>query len=415
MKYSAAFVLLALAVLVQNSSAEQVSYRNYKVYSIQVDSAEQHALLKRWENAEGVDFWDRAGRRVMIHPSLKEAFERFLTMNKFTHELIIEDVEATIEAEREYDREYRRRKAASGRATVDFEHFWTNAEVNAYLDELAVEYPHLVRVATIGTTHLGQPIKSITISTNEGIAGSKPVVFIDGGIHAREWAGVMSVMYLIHELVEHGRSDHVEMLNKDWVIVPVANPDGYGFSHTDNRMWRKNRFPATALCTGIDLNRNWDYMWAFSSNACSDSYAGVSAFSELETQALDRLMQQYADSIALYLAVHTFGDMILYPYGYTLPFVPVANQAGHIALAELARDAVTAVGGPRYIVGNSAEILYTATGCSDDYAAGVIRAPYAYTLELTGGGSTGFDLPASQIMAVATQTFQIYRTMALNV
>uniref|UniRef100_A0AAG5D5V7 Peptidase M14 domain-containing protein n=1 Tax=Anopheles atroparvus TaxID=41427 RepID=A0AAG5D5V7_ANOAO len=413
MKYCAVFALVALALLSQGGAAEQVSYRNYKVYSIQVDSAEKHAILKRWEDRKGVDFWDRAGYRVMIHPSLQEAFERFLTVNRFTYELIIEDVEATIEAERLYDQEYRRRKAASGRATVDFEHFWTNAEVNSYLDDLQRSYPSLVRVATIGTTHLGNPIKSITISTNNGVAGQKPVVFIDGGLHAREWAGVMSVLYLIHELVEHS-SDYADMLNKDFVIIPVANPDGYGFSHTDNRMWRKNRFPATILCTGIDLNRNWGYMWAFSSNACSDSYAGTEAFSELETQALNRVMQQYGSNIALYLAVHTYGDMILYPYGYAWPFVPVTNQAAHIALGQQARDAVTAVGGPRYVVGNSAEILYTANGCSDDYAAGVIGARFSYTLELTGGGRNGFDLPATEIMAVATQTFQIFRTMANN-
>uniref|UniRef100_UPI0022EC84CE carboxypeptidase B-like n=2 Tax=Anopheles cruzii TaxID=68878 RepID=UPI0022EC84CE len=157
-----------------------------------------------------------------------------------------------------------------------------------------------------------------------------------------------------------------------------------------------------------------DYMWEFSSNACSDSYAGTAAFSELETQALNRVMQQYASSMVLYLAVHTYGDMILYPYGYAWPFIPVSNQAAHIALGEQARSAVSAVGGPLYVVGNSAEILYTATGCSDDYAAGVIGSRFAFTLELTGGGSTGFDLPASQIMAVASQTFQIFRTMANN-
>ncbi|XP_058121444.1 carboxypeptidase B-like [Anopheles ziemanni] len=414
MKFCAVFALVALALLSQGGATERVSYRNYKVYSIQVDSVEKHNILKRWEDRKGVDFWDRAGYRVMIHPTLQDAFERFLSANRFTYERIIEDVEATIEAERQYDQEYRRRKDATGRATVDFEHFWTNAEVNDYLDELARTYPSLVSVETIGSTHLGNPIKSISISTNGGVAGSKPVVFIDGGLHAREWAGVMSVLYLIHELVEHS-SDYADLLNKDWVIVPVANPDGYGFSHTDNRMWRKNRFPATILCTGIDLNRNWAYQFVASTNACSDSYTGTAAFSELETQALAHSMRRYGSNIALYLAVHTYGDMILYPYGYAWPFVPVTNQAAHIALGEQARDAVTAVGGPRYVVGNSAEILYTANGCSDDYAAAVVGAQFAYTLELTGGGSQGFDLPASQILAVATQTFEIFRTMANNV
>ena len=27
----------------------------------------------------------------------------------------------------------------------------------------------------------------------------------------------------------------------EWHIIPLANPDGYQFSRTSDRMWRKNR------------------------------------------------------------------------------------------------------------------------------------------------------------------------------
>lgn len=93
----------------------------------------------------------------------------------------------------------------------------------------------------------------------------EPVIINQNLQFGREWAGIMSVVYLIHELVEHN-SDYQDMMTNDWVIVPVANPDGYEFSHTSNRMWRKNRFPSSILCTGVDLNRNFEYMWASGSN-----------------------------------------------------------------------------------------------------------------------------------------------------
>nr|XP_019537524.2 carboxypeptidase B-like [Aedes albopictus]XP_019931988.2 carboxypeptidase B-like [Aedes albopictus] len=412
MKFTATLVVLALAVLV---GGEQVSYRNFKVFKIDLASQEQHALLKRWEDVEGVDFWDRAGRRVMIHPELQKHFENFLVANKIAHEVIIEDVEATIEAERKYDQEYKKSKATLGRSTVDFEHFWDTQEIYGYLDELAASYPNLVSVEVIGHSHENREIKAITItSTNGQVSGTKPVIFIDGGVHAREWAGIMSVVYLIHELVEHN-SDYQDMMTNDWVIVPVANPDGYEFSHTSNRMWRKNRFPSSILCTGVDLNRNFEYMWASGSNLCSDTYPGTGPVSELETQALVSLMSRYRNNLSLYLAVHTYGDMILYPFGYAWPFIPVSNAAEHIAMGEKAKAAVSAVGGPNYIVGNSAEILYTAYGASDDYAVGLAGFTYGFTLELTGGGSQGFDLPASQLQHVAHSAFQIYRSMANDI
>lgn len=52
-------------------------------------------------------------------------------------------------------------------------------------------------------------------------------------MHAREWATYVAGVHLIHELVEHydHHSDVVD--NVDWIIIPVANPDGYAFSHTD--------------------------------------------------------------------------------------------------------------------------------------------------------------------------------------
>jgi hypothetical protein len=40
---------------------------------------------------------------------------------------------------------------------------------------------------------------------------------------------------------EKTRVEDSEVTNVDWYIMPLLNPDGYEFSHTDDRMWRKNR------------------------------------------------------------------------------------------------------------------------------------------------------------------------------
>ncbi|XP_062541396.1 carboxypeptidase B-like [Armigeres subalbatus] len=390
-------------------------YLSYKVYKIEFASRDEQAGLKQWEEKDGVDFWDGAGHRIMIHPDLQQDFESFLVSNHISHEVIIDDVETTIEAERNYNNEYRKAKLASGRSTVDFDHFWNTQEIYDYIDELAVEYPNLVSVEVIGHTEENREIKSITITSTSGqVNGTKPVIFIDGGIHAREWAGVMSVVYLIHELVEHSY-EYEDMFENDWVIVPVANPDGYEYSHLTDRLWRKNRFRSSIQCTGVDLNRNFAYQWRLGSNRCSITYGGRIPSSEKETQALVALMERYRSSLVLYLAVHTYGNMILYPFAYASPFVPVDNAAEHAAIGERARDAVLAVGGPNYIVGNSAYVLYSAYGTSTDYAVGRAGFQYGYTLELTGGGSTGFDLPASELLNVAHATFQIFRSMSSDI
>lgn len=64
----------------------------------------------------------------------------------------------------------------------------------------------------------------------------------------------MSTIYLAHQLIENS-AQNSELLNVDWVIVPVANPDGYEYTHTHDRMWKKNRRIVTNNCVGVELNR----------------------------------------------------------------------------------------------------------------------------------------------------------------
>lgn len=94
--------------------------------------------------------------------------------------------------------------------------------------------------------------------------------------------------YLINTLAEN--PERVGGADVDWFIMPVVNPDGYEFSHTGDRLWRKNRAPGgSGRCAGVDLNRNYGYRWGgegASRRPCDEIYAGSRQFSEPETAAL---------------------------------------------------------------------------------------------------------------------------------
>jgi hypothetical protein len=53
----------------------------------------------------------------------------------------------------------------------------------------------------------------------------------------------------------------------DVILFPQVNPDGRRFSMEDHPMWRTNRRPAPKgrghRCAGVDLNRNFPFMWRF--------------------------------------------------------------------------------------------------------------------------------------------------------
>ena len=122
--------------------------------------------------------------------------------------------------------------------------------------------------------------------------GSKTIV-LHGGTHAREWITPITMINMARLLVEGYRAGGAEKKYLDditWHITLNINPDGYNYTWTTQRMWRKTRSAESQLpnCIGVDPNRNWDCAWATvgsSNNPCSDTFHGPEAFSEIEMES----------------------------------------------------------------------------------------------------------------------------------
>ncbi len=104
---------------------------------------------------------------------------------------------------------------------------------------LAAEYSDKATLYNIGTSYEGREMHLLKITNNPRVA--KTAVWIDGGIHAREWASPSAVTYLMHELLQNSAQYQNILDNYDLFILPLANPDGYEYSHTKDRLWRKTR------------------------------------------------------------------------------------------------------------------------------------------------------------------------------
>ena len=146
-------------------------------------------------------------------------------------------------------------------------------------------------------------------------------MWIDCGIHAREWISPAVGTWMLNELVENN-ANHPDLLDKlDWYFLPSHNPDGYHKSQTDDRMWRKTttQYDGNA-CQGTDANRNWDYHWAeagASPDSCTQTYQGPEAFSEVEARNVRDFIIARKDNIKYFQTLHSYSQLILFPWGYT--------------------------------------------------------------------------------------------------
>ncbi|XP_075734004.1 carboxypeptidase B isoform X2 [Rhipicephalus microplus] len=248
---------------------------------------------------------------------------------------------------------------------------------------------------------------------------AKRAVWLDGGMHAREWISPATVMYILEELVSGYSNDNdtTKILDTfDVYGLPVANPDGYEYTHILNRLWRKTRSTtASFICRGADPNRNFGFKWSSggsSSKACSEVFAGNKAFSEPETKAIANFVYARRREIMAFLTFHSYSQLWLTPWGYT-----ALKPANYLELARAARVATAAlekVHGTKYNVGTSTSMLYIASGGSDDWALGEAQIPYAYTVELRDTGRHGFTLPRDQIVPTGEETWAGIKALLLE-
>merc|ERR1711931_186424 len=119
---------------------------------------------------------------------------------------------------------------------------------------------------------------------------------------------------------EYGQNKEVtDLLNSmDIYIIPTVNPDGYEYSHTHDRFWRKTRTDHGERCTGTDPNRNFDYPVfggeGTSSNPCSQIYKGPHAYSEPCAAGLRDFLLAHKENALLYLTLHSYGQFVLIPW-----------------------------------------------------------------------------------------------------
>lgn len=266
------------------------------------------------------------------------------------------------------------------------EAFHTYTEMLTELQTMANENSDLMTLNSLAKTPNGYDIWAVRISKDLSSADQKPGVIFMGGHHAREHLSVeLPILFIKHLLTEYknGNTRIVSLIDsRDIHIIPMVNPDGamYDITGGNYKMWRKNRKSNGDGQYGVDLNRNYGYMWGTggsSSQTSNETYKGPSAFSEVESTTIKNYIESHLN-ITILLSLHTYSKLILYPWGHKYDAIDIANDfAVH---EKMAKKMATWNG---YAPKQSSD-LYIASGDTTDWSYGVHKI-ISFTFELDPG------------------------------
>jgi hypothetical protein len=265
----------------------------------------------------------------------------------------------------------------------------------------------LIHVDSIGPSIEGRPILAVKIG-DQNDDPSRPNVLFMATHHAREWVSTEVAMRLIRWLAD-SLPAALRAARDIWVI-PVENPDGYQYTFTTDRLWRKNRRPNGDGTFGVDLNRNYPAFWGLDDGGSSpltiaETYRGSAAASEPETQAIIAFHAAHPPVVSV--SYHTYSGLLLYPYGFRAgalaPDLPVYRALTGTELAPAVLDSVPGSFQDQYHPGPGWS-LYTTNGEYTDWAYRA-HGTFAITPELTSGCCTpdsglyyGFVFPDDSAM-----------------
>ena len=331
---------------------------------------------------------------VLLTPVQLAALDRLGLPRK----TLVDDVQALVDR----DRAAPQRGDPFADFFLDYHAYGDAATVGSivwYMNELVARYPNLVRLVNLGVTLEGRTIWGVRVG-NDSIVEDKPGVVYFGAEHAREWVTTTVPNYFATHLVSnYGIDDQITDLvdHVEFFLIPVFNVDGFIYSWNTDRYWRKNRRD-NGGSFGVDINRNWAEGWGgegSSGDPSSQTYRGTGPFSEPETQVL-RDFFLANPNVRAQLDIHSYSQLILWPYGYTsaLP----ADQPTYEAVGTAMQELIYGVHGESYTAGPIYTAIYPASGGSLDWTYAQLDI-LSYSFECRPTSSfPGFELPPDQII-----------------
>ncbi|KAL3229230.1 Inactive metallocarboxypeptidase ECM14 [Nakaseomyces bracarensis] len=418
---------LAVWALVMGSSHQELDFDRYKVVRVWLNGTgyqDTHEMLREVVSTRDLDVWTHSSKFVDVRVPRDAVIS-------VEHEVMIDDINSAIrdtmpttEGKFMLDQivfgqdEGFGADGLVGAESLFFDSFRTLDEIYNWMDRLQESFSDIVTVEVVGKTYEGRELRALHLCANKQDTNpEKKTIVITGGLHAREWISVSSACWAVAQLVGRyalGDSKETKYLEGlDFLVIPVFNPDGYEYTFTNNRLWRKNRQQTyLPVCQGIDIDHSFGYQWeANHVYPCSEEYSGEAPFEAMEARSWNEYLSNVKGEYNIYgyLDLHSYSQEILYPYAYSCDAVP-RDLENLLELAYGLNKAVRTQSGHNYDVvaackDRGADLMpELGAGSALDFMYHQ-RAHWAFQFKLRDTGNHGFLLPPRFIRPVGKETY----------
>ncbi|XP_058580250.1 carboxypeptidase A4 isoform X2 [Neofelis nebulosa] len=350
--------ILFLGALIGLSFCGREKFFGDQVFRINVRNGDEISKLSQLVNSDNfkLDVWKAPStfsRLVdVLVPSVSlQPVKSFLKSQGLEYSVTIGDLQALLDHEDE-EMQHNEGQERSGN-NFNYGAYHSLEAIYHEMDSIAGDFPDLASRVKIGHSFENRSMYVLKFGTAEG--GRRPAVWLNAGIHSREWISVATAIWTARKIAsDYGQDPTItSILEKmDIFLLPVANPDGYVYTQSQNRLWRKTRsINPGSRCVGTDPNRNWNASFAgegASDNPCSEIYHGPHASSEVEVKSVVDFIQEHGN-FKCFIDLHSYSQLLMYPYGYTVKKAPDADELDKVA--RRAAKALASLSGTTYQVG----------------------------------------------------------------
>ncbi|CAH0546620.1 unnamed protein product [Brassicogethes aeneus] len=363
-------------------------YDKYRLYRLTPRTLSAVRELRQFENKGAeIQFWTNVREinvpvDVLIPHYDAQKIEKFIRSYEVDAVLLNHDIQENINEE----------NVGSDPLGFGWTKYYNLEEIYKWMKNLPNENPETVKLFNIGETYEKRNIFGVHISKNHS-AGNKAIV-IEANSNAREWITSAVTTYICNALLKSPEK-HLRSFAEsyDWYILPIANPDGFAYTKTIARLWRKTRTPHSLMCYGTDFNKNWNPEFS-ASNPCSESYQGPSSLSDNSVKNLAQFISTLRGRLAGYIAINSNAQMTTEKYKKT---------------KKASQFSATVSFGNKYKEGNILIGIDNESQGSSSWVRNNFGNVISTIIQIRDIGRYGFLIPSSQIIPVGEKVLDIIR------